>query len=304
MTAPRHEAAGHPGNERSSEVAAEKPLILVICVDYHNDELTVSFTNHVLSLPSVADVRVVVVDNRPQNERTPQAALEVSEATVYVPGKNLGYLGGADWGRTSFMAETGCTPEWIIVSNPDIELPDDRFFDHLLELGHDSAGPPPEVVAPDIVLSEASGRGKPIRQNPYMPRRPSPLAMRAFLALARFPVAYALYDYLSVWRLLSGVSQHHRVPPGVRIYAPFGAFLVFHRSFFDRGGELSKGPFLFGEEIFIAETARALGMSVRYDPSLVVVHHQQLLRRPFASRRRQAQTTHDSLRFLVDRYFG
>lgn len=40
------------------------------------------------------------------------------------------------------------------------------------------------------------------------------------------------------------------------IYAPFGAFIVFHRQYFESGGHLSYGSFLFGEEIFITETAR------------------------------------------------
>jgi GT2 family glycosyltransferase len=58
----------------------------------------------------------------------------------------------------------------------------------------------------------------------------------------------------------------------MKIYAPQGAFIAFHRSYFERGGTLDHGAFLFGEEIFVAETARRLGMTVMYDPALVIEH--------------------------------
>lgn len=290
---------------KSSKVAPDRRLILVICVNYCNNDLTSAFVKHVVSLPSTADVRIAVVDNSAENEESALKALQsLARAAVYHPNTNLGYLGGADWGRVRFLEETGRAPEWTIVCNPDIELADDRFFDQLLALGEVDPEPPPEILAPNIILAETPRSGEPIHQNPYMSRRPPSFAVRASSTLARFPVLYALYDYLSTWRILTGVEQRRRVSPGACIYAPFGAFFVFHRSFFDHGGDLSNGPFLFGEEIFVAETARDLGLRIRYEPGLTVIHRQQLRRRSFATRCQQAKLTRDSLRFLVDRYFG
>src|SRR4029077_13065198 len=58
----------------------------------------------------------------------------------------------------------------------------------------------------------------------------------------------------------------------VDVFAPHGAFVVFHKSYFEAGGTLRYGSFLFGEEIFVGETALRLGRRVVFDPRLEVIH--------------------------------
>jgi GT2 family glycosyltransferase len=57
-----------------------------------------------------------------------------------------------------------------------------------------------------------------------------------------------------------------------QIYAPHGSFLIFSRKYFEAGGVLDDGCFLYGEEITVAETCWQLGLPVIHDPKLKVSH--------------------------------
>jgi len=94
-------------------------------------------------------------------------------------------------------------------------------------------------------------------------------------------------------------SESGEVEP---IYAAHGSFLAFHRSYFERGGTLGHGAFLFGEEIFVAETARRLGLAVLFEPRVIVEHAEHssmgpLWRRETSDRRREAS------RYLANTFF-
>ncbi len=87
-----------------------------------------------------------------------------------------------------------------------------------------------------------------------------------------------------------------------KIYAPHGSFIALHRSYFEHGGTLDYGAFLFGEEIFIAETARKLGLTVLYEPAIAIEHTERstaagLWNRDASRYRKQAS------RYLVKNYF-
>jgi hypothetical protein len=85
-----------------------------------------------------------------------------------------------------------------------------------------------------------------------------------------------------------------------RIYAPHGSFIVFSREYFDRGGTLAHVPFLYGEEIMVAETARRLNLAVVYDPGFQIKHveHSTTGKNPLV---RQYQA--ESAKYCADAYF-
>ncbi len=56
--------------------------------------------------------------------------------------------------------------------------------------------------------------------------------------------------------------------------AGHGAFVVLSHHYFEAGGSLDYKSFLLGEEIFLAECCRDLGLSVLYDDSLTVIHQE------------------------------
>ncbi|MEK7765553.1 MAG: hypothetical protein AAB368_04885, partial [bacterium] len=199
-------------------------------------------------------------------------------------------------------------PEWVIVSNADIAFPDAAFFDELIR---SHAVAPSAVIAPAI-LSDRTGAD----QNPGMAERPSGRRMR-FLraAFSTYPtcLAYHLASYVKV-RLLAAWNPLRASLRGLRarasapsapyaIYAPHGAFMIFHRSYFDRGGTFDHGAFLFGEEIFIAETCRRLGLAVVHDPRLRVRHRDHVSTGMFPSRK-VARFEREANAYLVGEFFS
>lgn len=213
------------------------------------------------------DWRLVVVDNADDDrEREAVRAAAAGDARVRVvdAGGNLGYLGGARRGLREVDPDA---TRWLVVTNTDVRFAPD-FVERLAAMTDDA------VVAPAI-LSSVSGAD----QNPFLLERPSRATLLRwrvqFATVAGARLVVAVDHLLS---LLTSVVRRRwasrRTVGGAprRIYAPHGSCMALPASFFARPGSLDHGAFLFGEEITIAERARALGCPVLHTPSLVVHH--------------------------------
>lgn len=248
--------------------------VLFLCINFHGRDSTVRFVRSVDKQTIRPHVKVLVIDNSVGEDDANYLASNLGDsATVLRPGKNLGFFGAAAWGYRQ-VAGAAELPPWVIVSNADIEIAQCDFCERLdqMWIGDHEV----HIVAPAII-SKRTG----LDENPRMRVRPTRARMRFYYFLYRSYYAYFLYQCFSLLkkRLMSvaggRVTRSDKVPRlqhGEPIYAPHGAFIAFHRSYFDNGGALDYGSFLFGEEIFVAELARRRGMTVRYDPSLCVVH--------------------------------
>ena len=248
---------------------------LVICVNYHNEADTVRFISSVLSQQWADGIKVLVVNN--SDSMSPSVDLlknlfHMSERVIQVtPGKNVGYFGGASFGLR-FYNERYSLPEWIVVSNTDIEFLHEDFFTRL-HTEHSTV--PPAIIAPAI-YSFLKNRN----QNPYLHRRPSSIRMHFYSTCFRYSLFLNVYERLSSlkWKTCKMFKNKpaHSSSSGqsFSIYAPHGSFVIFNRKYFEEGGTLDHGVFLFGEEIFVAETARRLGLKIVYDPRLVVLHRE------------------------------
>jgi GT2 family glycosyltransferase len=205
------------------------------------------------------DWRLVIVDNSASaaefKRLTSVAGLD-DRVTVVAAPSNLGYFGGAQW----WVSQSPRAAEWLAVCNVDLWLADRSFVTRLGRMPTDAS-----ILAPDITALP-SGRA----QNPFMRRRPSwrHMLVRS-IALSHRSSARA------AWRFEARKSAS-KVPAedlsAADIYAPHGAFVLFHRTYFESGGTLVHEPFLYFEEITVAERALDLRQRVRFEPSLRIVH--------------------------------
>jgi phenylacetate-CoA ligase len=249
---------------------------------------------------------IIIVDNSGTLAAKLTSRSEIVNATVLTPDRNLGYLGGASWALEQYLSRNPL-PQWVIVSNSDISFPDPQFFAKLR--GGDR--PPAAVVAPDTVSIERTLLPEsPKHQNPFMLTRPSALRIRVLRFIARrYPIylAYSLASrvrYLAI-RALSSLLSWRRdggLSSGSTIYAPFGGCFIFNESYFLAGGTLRHGAFLFGEELFVAETARNLKLKIIYDPSLVIAHDDHGATRLLPSRR-LAMHTLQAIDYIFNTFF-
>jgi GT2 family glycosyltransferase len=246
-------------------------------------------------------LNLVVVDNSPSPKQlaVPDALRDLHSLKVLDPGKNLCYYGAAAHALRYHLASHPL-PSWVIVSNPDVRFADDRFLQHLNDL---HPGKEPAIVAPSIRSSVSASD-----QNPYMRRRPSRFRMHFYRWIfSNYPTDIAYQSLSWIKHRVVGVrpkaaSQAVETRSPEDIYAPHGSFVAFNRSYFQHGGNLELGTFLFGEEIFVAETARRLGLTVKYEPRLVVEHDEHTSMGSIWNRN-TARFRKDASRYLAKSFF-
>jgi GT2 family glycosyltransferase len=242
--------------------------ILCIPVNYGSDADTNRFVEGLAATTAADRIEVLVVDNTERSEDDGFAsAVEraFARARVLKPAANLGYFGAANWALREYLLDRQM-PDWVVVSNVDIRIEDAAFFDGLNELQGCEAA----VVGPAI-WSDRVNRST----NPQYERRPSAAKMRWLAQIfgnmltmnLYFLAAYAKYGLMR-WRPAAPIVE--TAPRAV--YSVHGSCLLFSRRYFESGGSLEYPCFLFGEEIFVAETARRLGLGVVYHPGMRVSH--------------------------------
>ena len=286
---------------------ASEHKVLVICVNYYNEEDTHGFVSSLLSQRCSGSLQVVVIDNSGKESLNPLLIDLATDSRVNIlnPGGNLGYFGGAAWGLKNFSASEPL-PDWVIVANTDMSFPNGDFFNKLFSCyPHGFKG----VLVPSIysTLSETD-------QNPYMLSRPKAVRMHFYKWVFRFyPIstayqvlAFVIKKLLTLIRrkktTLASCQENREVLQPQRIYAPHGSFIIFHRSYFEEGGNLEHGVFLFGEEVFVAETTRRLGLNILYDPRLIVLHREHATTGTFKNRK-IARFVREATTYCADEFF-
>lgn len=295
--------------ERAKEMTAvgEGPSVLFLCVNYHNEKDTVAFVGDIISQDRGDLVRTIVVDNN-GNEQSDKALLKLARQDARVdvlnPRRNLGYFGGAEWGLRHHLNEAHL-PDWVIVSNADLSLKGTDFVARLLALyPRDS----PAVLAPAI-YSAVTGAD----QNPHLVRRPRRMRIWFYTWVFRYYPVFLVYGVFSLLKdKLGGLGRDAWGTVvrgfdlgGIRpraIYAPHGSFIMFHRQYFEKGGSLKHGVFMFAEEITVSETVRRLGLRVVYDPRFEVTHREHATTGLFKSRQIVRYLWEASV-YCLDEYF-
>lgn len=288
-------------DQKASLKASQKTNVLVIGVNYGTDATTLRFVRGLSDISQDAHVAVVIVDN---SERTDSSAFfaalcsENKHALCVKPPTNLGYFGGAKFGLEAYL-EAHAYPAWVIVANVDIQFSDPTFVDRLqaLDCGGDIG-----VIAPSIW----SGLSR-YDRNPYMVSRPSKFRMRLYSLSHKNAYTFVLYRSLSQIKS-QALAWFYKVvrPPRRRagfIYAPHGSCLIFSRSFFQKGGDLNYPIFLFNEELYVAETARDIGVRVAYRPQLRVFHEDHVSTGSLNAHQ-MASYQYESILFITQRYFS
>ncbi len=281
--------------------------IVVIGVSYGTDQLTVRFARQIAEGGATPPVDLVIVDNsdRVDSSNFFREVRRVHPTPLCLkPKTNLGYFGGASFGLAAYR-ERGSAPDWIVVANVDVEFRDPLFWRHLAAWdGEADVG----VIAPYIWSTFLGGSS-----NPLMGERPSRYRMQFYKLVFRNYYVLNCYELLGVVKnkakhfvrrqlVAASSGNHEATDQGRRIYAPHGSCIVFSQRYFECGGTLAYPSFLFGEEFFVAETARRLGIGVVYEPRLKV-WHQDHSSTGWLRSRRVAPYLSASARYVADTFF-
>ncbi|MBU2622667.1 MAG: hypothetical protein KKD92_10155 [Proteobacteria bacterium] len=275
--------------------------IVFICVNYFSDKETLRFVDAIFKQPAKDSVYVVVVDNTPREESDHFGNIlqgRYKHICWIKSPLNLGYFGAARYGLEIFLKKN-ILPEWIIVSNVDLMFGDSEFLSRL----HDfNCGRDIGIVAPSI-RSALNNRD----QNPFMVYRPSAMRMQFYKLLTKNYMLSSFYAWASNLKnrflLPFKKSKAHSLGHiHQRIYAPYGSCILFNKTYFKKGGTLDYPCFLFGEEIYVAETARALDLQVIYKPELKIIHEEHVSTGKTKTRK-MASYAADAAAYCADTFF-
>ncbi len=243
--------------------------ILIIGVIYNTYQETLRYLD---SLPPLTNenISLILVDN--SNTVPPPDFLKKINDLSFVhyieTGRNLGYFGGAREGLGCYLGKYSTYPQWVLVTNVDIVFTPE-FFQKLNELNNlQRLG----IVAPSIISKRWNTDYNPKILVRYPKRKL--LLFRFLYSFFIFQNLYLLAAYtkkwvLGMWRGKKG-DAGHAIQQQRKIYAPHGSCLVFQKTYFTSGGTLDLPNFLFGEEIFVAETTAELGLDVLYNPGMII----------------------------------
>ncbi|MDP4280814.1 MAG: hypothetical protein Q8867_01560 [Bacteroidota bacterium] len=253
---------------------AQRKDILIIGIIYRTYDETLRYADSLSKFPD-KPFHLLLVDNSeeiaPADFTTALNKYDFLE--YYKSSGNHGYMAGAEEGLEKFKKENPYFPEWVLVTNVDIVFDDFHFFEILKSYtGRSAVG----MVAPSIISSKWGTDYNPEKMHRYS------------LARLRFyQVLYSCFLFNNVYTLLSyakrGLIKAFQGKERVKdletivekkIYAPHGSCMIFHKDYFDRGGTFRHFSFLFGEEIFVAETTLKLGLDVVYNQSMRVLDYE------------------------------
>ncbi|MGM0452719.1 MAG: hypothetical protein ACQERN_06100 [Thermodesulfobacteriota bacterium] len=240
-----------------------------------------------------ADVGFLIVDNGSSGRDRLQELDSFSNVSVVAPSHNLGYLNGGFFGLKAALA-TGAAPDWVILSNPDIVFAG-SFFEKLCRINDRHVA----MLAPSII----SGRtGK--DQNPYMTARPDRKHLQRRIQIHERPLAANLYRLArEIARGLSVSKPKPDTACGDIIYAAHGACMILAFSFLNHFPRWNYPPFLFCEELFLAEQSRLQSLPVIYRPDLALCHKEHRTTRVF--RNRQLLQYHkEALAYCLNTYYS
>jgi GT2 family glycosyltransferase len=270
---------------------------LIITINFRGARDTLEFLESVKRLENFEQTSVLIVDNASADgsfETITKAIGHMPNCRCLVAPKNLGYFGAAKWALDIWQVDAPI-PDWVIVCNNDILFPDPDFLTNLFaqpaEVG---------VIAPRIVSMRNDHE-----QNPFMVSRPGRLGLlKIRFWFSRFALCRLQTELSGPLRSFTRFFRPRNARHLERqdIYAPHGAFIIFSLAFFERGGYIDDGAFLYGEEIGAAEAAARVGLRVVFEPLLKIFHNEhrstghKLSRATYGYKR-------DALRYLRERYW-
>lgn len=197
--------------------------------------------------------------------------------TVLLNGENAGFARGNNFGID--YACRRLSPEFVVVLNDDVEI---RQTDFVTRVSSIYAAHPFDILGPDII-SQFSG----VHQSPKQLHGCTLQSVRkkaAYVKRSQNPILM----YLSsgekssalIWR---GVQRRRRAKSGIDFSSPaegvvlHGSCVIFSRRYLASHPQpFYPGTFMYYEMEILEWLCRRDGSVARYDPSIRVLHHQNV----------------------------
>ena len=145
-------------------------------------------------------------------------------------------------------------------------------------------------IGPDIVLSATGAH-----QNPFLIQRPSKTKMQIW------NTAYSNYLFFSLYFKLSGLKKKKAVNDepmhSGSVYSVHGSCFLLKSNCAEKVMNVSKGIFMYEEELLIAEVIKKCGKKCLFNNGIKVIHNENQVTGKIGDKRKQ-KWFRDSFRYL------
>lgn len=228
---------------------ATSPRVGVVTVAYRSDAVLDVFLRSIPAA-SAEEVASVVVDNAPDPVARTRELADASGASYVPMPSNPGYGGAINAG----VAQLPATVEWVLVSNPDVEL-QPGAIDALREAGETDR----RIAAVGPAVLNADGT--------VYPSARSVPSLRTGIGHALFANLWQANPWTRRYRQETADAVHARDAGWLS-----GSCLLVRRSAFDEISGFDDGYFMYFEDVDLGYRLGKLGYRNRYEPAARVTH--------------------------------
>ena len=273
-------------------------IILNTIIYYNNFDEICNYCKSVFDIGGAENIFIAIVVNKMDEDAIYRPLLEKlvisyqEKVLLFFPENNLGYMNGMIAGYDWFVTCKKVIPDFVIMSNTDIEFPDCSFFKKLIS--HDY---PDEVWA--IGPSVFSLKRK-CFDNPTAYSRRTKKQLKRIVRLTSIPLIRSLYVWLS--DLKARMFGRKTIPDSAEVYEIHGCFFIVKGEFAKQLSLHKFGALLYSEESYIAEEAYHNNKKVYYDSRLSIVHKEHSVTSKI-SYKRIASHISKSMKYIIDEYY-
>lgn len=238
--------------------------ILNIVTLYSNEDEVIEYAKK-LSFQSIsADLCLCIVVNKNGDMTEDSFNYLLSNLNLrvilYKPGKNLGYLNGLIYGYNQF-ALIHELPKWVVMSNTDIDFPNNDFFEKFLNKEYNENI---WLIGPSIFSSENKSYDNP----QYINRHTLSSLKRRIFIFKRPTLAYFYLKFANVKAKL----RKRQKPASQYSYSLHGCFFFVNKKFMDILKDKRYEPLMYSEEAYLAELVVMNNKKCYYDSQIEVIH--------------------------------
>lgn len=253
-------------------------MIVFVILHYQSFDETVAEVMHVINDLS-GKSKVVIVDNASPNgsgKKLEELFLNNKNVDVILSNNNTGYAKGNNLGIRYALEKY--SPDFIILANNDIEFKQNNFLELLKESFLTKNF---DILGPDIFVPETGIHQNPKQSNSYTIEQVQKINNNSRRLLNQNKLLFSFRANLKrVSKLRKFVIQKRKatsiktdiVQLNIVLH---GSLLVFSKQFFDKMVvPFDEKTFFYFETEILDRKMKELNMIAKYDPSMLVYHHQ------------------------------
>lgn len=253
-------------------------MIVFVILHYQSFDETVAEVMHVINDLS-GKSKVVIVDNASPNgsgKKLEELFLNNKNVDVILSNNNTGYAKGNNLGIRYALEKY--SPDFIILANNDIEFKQNNFLELLKESFQKKNF---DILGPDIFVPETGIHQNPKQSNSYTIEQVQKINNNSRRLLNQNKLLFSFRANLKrVSKLRKFVIQRRKATSIKKDIVQLnivlhGSLLVFSKKFFDKMVvPFDEKTFFYFETEILDRKMKELNMIAKYDPSMLVYHHQ------------------------------